>query len=194
MADFFSTGTAHGALTNIKYVWLGWGIEHIMVLICAFVASQANVATIFHICHGYHGRCPWRKNLPCGEISAHDILLLEEILHMTEWHIEKVLHVRNVNTICKLDKWCVQFMVFCRIKLILCVKKLSQKLCLWRKKDKYDVWIERGSTPVHLSQNRLHRHHNMNVMPQGTHCRLWTFSQKFIIHSKKWSFNGGRPM
>ena len=52
----------------------------------------------------YHGRCPWRKNLPCGEISAHDILLLEEILHMAEWHIEKVLHVRNVNTICKLDK------------------------------------------------------------------------------------------
>ena len=133
---------------------------HLMVLICAFVASQANVATIFHICYGYHGRCPCRKNLPCGEISAHDILLLEEILHMTDWHVEKVLHVRNVNTICKLDKWCVQFMVFCRIKLLknqflaiyavlsrffaviyalLCGEKLSQKLCLWRKKDKYDV-------------------------------------------------------
>ena len=71
-----------------------------------------------YICHGHHRRCPWRKNLPCGEISPHDILLLEEILHMTDWHVEKVLHVRNVNKICKLDTWCMQFMVFCRIKLL----------------------------------------------------------------------------
>ena len=39
---------------------------------------------ILHICHGHHGRCPWRKNLSCGEISPHDILLLEEIFHMTD--------------------------------------------------------------------------------------------------------------
>ena len=41
------------------------------------------------ICHGHHGRCPWRKNLPCGEISPHDIFSLGEILHMTDWHVER---------------------------------------------------------------------------------------------------------
>ena len=25
--------------------------------------------SILDICHGHHGRCPWRKNLPCGEMT-----------------------------------------------------------------------------------------------------------------------------
>ena len=150
-------------VTNIRYVLVSVKPEilHTSKLPRAEKNDRRNSGGILDICHGHHGRCPWRKNLPCGEISPHDILLLEEILYMTDWHVEKLLHVRNVNTICKLDKWCVQFMVFCHIKLLenpffwrftlfcrdffaviyalLCGEKLSQKLCLWRKKDKYHV-------------------------------------------------------
>ena len=59
---------------------------------------------ILHICPGHHGQCSWRKSLPCGEICPHDILSLGEILHRTDGHVEKVLHIRNVKKICYVEK------------------------------------------------------------------------------------------
>ena len=47
-----------------------------------------------HICHGHHGRCPWRKNLSCGEICPHDRLSFgKNSPHMINvkkiWNVEK---------------------------------------------------------------------------------------------------------
>ena len=64
------------------------------------------------------------------------------------WHVEKFLHMRNVEANLFCHKSCcflaksilLPFKLFF-YKLIfrdLC-EKLSQKLCLWRKKDKYEV-------------------------------------------------------
>ena len=56
--------------------------------------------------------------LSCGEISSHDRLSHGEILHMTDCHVEKALHMRNVKNICNVEKVCVQFMFFCHIKML----------------------------------------------------------------------------
>ena len=39
-----------------------------------------------------------------------------EFFHVTNCHGEKALHMRNVKQIFNVEKLCVQFMVFCRIK------------------------------------------------------------------------------
>ena len=54
-------------------------------------------------------------NLFCGEISLHDTVLSQFTLFRRK--------------IC-----------FVAIYALLCGEKLDQKLCLWRKKDKYQVW------------------------------------------------------
>ena len=41
----------------------------------------------------------WRKKLSCGEICPYNRLSGGEILHMTDCHVEKNLHMRNVNKI-----------------------------------------------------------------------------------------------
>ena len=64
------------------------------------------------ICHRHHRRCLWRIFLSCGEISSHDRLSCGEMLHMTDCHVEKALHMRNVKKIYNVEKICVQFMVF----------------------------------------------------------------------------------
>ena len=112
----------------------------------------------------------------------------EEIFHMTDCHVEKFLHMRNVKKIyhiekvlhminveqnvlcgemwrnlscgemCYVEKCCKQccfvaksllsqFTLFVaksvlsRFTRFLCGENLNQKLCLWRKKDKYQVWF-----------------------------------------------------
>ena len=73
------------------------------------------------------------------------------------YHIDKVVHMINVehnvlcgetcrNQRCFVAKSVLsQFTLFCRkicfvrIHALLCGEKLNQKLCLWRKKDKYQV-------------------------------------------------------
>ena len=48
-----------------------------------------------HICHGYHGWFPWRKNLSCGEMFPHD--------RFSTWEIwRKYVIWRNNNLICLL--------------------------------------------------------------------------------------------
>ena len=69
--------------------------------VCRYVDHDYS---ILDICHGHHGRCPWRKNLPCGETSPHDRLACGKILHMTDCHVEKALHMRNVKKICNVEK------------------------------------------------------------------------------------------
>ena len=79
-------------------------------------ASDVNAtdenAIIPDICHRHHRRCLWRIFLSCGEISSHDRLSCGEMLHMTDCHVEKALHMRNVKKIYNVEKICVQFMVF----------------------------------------------------------------------------------
>ena len=110
-----------------------------------------NLDLILHICHGHHGRCPWRKNLPCGEISPHDILSLGEILHMTDWHVEKVLHIRNVKKICYVEK---QIVIWRNISTweiwskICCVEKISPH-------DKCRFKSVLWSSPAYLSSPEL---------------------------------------
>ena len=70
------------------------------------------------ICHRHHRQCLWRFFWSCGEISSHNRLSCGEILHVINFHVEKALHLRNVKKICNVEKWCVQFMVFCCIKLL----------------------------------------------------------------------------
>ena len=81
------------------------------------------------------------KNLSCGE-------MWRQI-----WHVEKFLHMRNVeanlfchNSCCSVAKsGLLPFTLFCRkiyfvaIYALLCGEQLNQNLCLWRKKDKYEV-------------------------------------------------------
>ena len=91
-----------------------WSIKFTM-----YIYSQIFcLVPIPHICHRHHRRCLWRIFLPCGEISSHDRLSCGKILHMTDCHVENSLHMRNVKKICNMEKLCVQFMVFCRIKLL----------------------------------------------------------------------------
>ena len=68
-------------------------------------------------------------------------------------HLEKFLHIRNVETICFVliyavlsqNQFVLPFTLFCReinfvaIYAFLRGEKFRQKLCLWRKKDKYQV-------------------------------------------------------
>jgi len=70
-------------------------------------------------------------------------------------HLEKFLHIRNVETICFVliyavlsqNQFVLPFTLFCReinfvaIYAFLRGEKFRQKLCLWRKKDKYQVWV-----------------------------------------------------
>ena len=92
---------------------------------------------------------------------------------MTDWHVENYLHMVNVeknlsnggifhmknvdtnqfchNLHCLVAKSdLLQFTLFCReicfvaIYALLCGEKLNQKLCLWRKKDKYQVCPSQG--------------------------------------------------
>ena len=49
----------------------------------------------------------------CEEICPHDRWSGGVILHITDCHVEKILHMRNVKKLC--GKLCVQCMVFCRI-------------------------------------------------------------------------------
>ena len=103
----------------------------------------------------------WR-NFPHNRLSC------GENLHMTDCHVENYLHMVNVeknlsnrgifdmknvdtnqfchNLHCLVAKSdLLQFTLFCReicfvaIYALLCGEKLNQKLCLWRKKDKYQV-------------------------------------------------------
>ena len=95
----------------------------IIVLLTILAACMASMCSclgniILYICHGHHRQCPWRNNLPCGEISPHDRLPCGKNFHLTNCHVEKALHMRNVKNICNVVKWCVQFMVFCRFKLL----------------------------------------------------------------------------
>ena len=60
---------------------------------------------------------------------------------------------------CKITFW--RFTLFCRdffvaIYALLCGEKLSQKLCLWRKKDKYDVWNVHTET-LHMMHKKIAR-------------------------------------
>ena len=69
-------------------------------------------------------------------------------------HLEKFLRIRNVETICFVliyavlsqNQFVLPFTLFCRkinfvaIYAFLRGEKFRQKLCLWRKKDKYQVW------------------------------------------------------
>ena len=103
----------------------------------------------------------WR-NFPHNRLSC------GENLHMTDCHVENYLHMVNVeknlsnggifhmknvdtnqfchNLHCFVAKSdLLQFTLFCReicfvaIYALLCGEKFNQKLCLWRKKDKYQV-------------------------------------------------------
>ena len=70
-------------------------------------------------------------------------------------HLEKFLHIRNVETICFVliyavlsqNQFVLPFTLFCReinfvaIYAFLHGEKFRQKLCLWRKKDKYQVCL-----------------------------------------------------
>ena len=78
------------------------------------------------------------KNLSCGEMG-------EQICH-----VENFLHIRNVETnlVCHnsgsfvAKSVLMPFLaqnVFVAIYALLCGEKYNQKLCLWRKKDKYQV-------------------------------------------------------
>ena len=70
----------------------------------------------------------WR-NMSCRGMFSHD----------------RFLHTSN-------EKCCK--ICFVAIYALLCGEKLNQKLCLWRKKDKYQVWADvlkskkRGFSPV----------------------------------------------
>ena len=104
----------------------------------------------------------WR-NFPHNRLSC------GENLHMTDCHVENYLHMVNVeknlsnggifhmknvdtnqfchNLHCLVAKSdLLQFTLFCReicfvaIYALLCGEKFNQKLCLWRKKDKYQVY------------------------------------------------------
>ena len=88
----------------------------------------------------------WRKNLPCGEISPHDILSLGEILHMTDWHVEKVLHIRNVKKICYVEK---QIVIWRNIS----TWEIWSKICRVEK-IVYNLWCFHAYCAV-LLQNRL---------------------------------------
>ena len=90
-----------------------------------------------------------------------------EILHMTDCHVEKILHMRNVKKIygkcgeimCTMYGVLSHFMSFCSrisffviyavlslniyltIHALLRGEKFKKKLCPWRKNDKYEVWV-----------------------------------------------------
>ena len=105
----------------------------------------------------------WR-NFPHNRLSC------GENLHMTDCHVENYLHMVNVeknlsnggifhmknvdtnqfchNLHCLVAKSdLLQFTLFCRkicfvaIYALLCGEKFNQKLCLWKRKDKYQVWV-----------------------------------------------------
>ena len=81
--------------------------------------------------------------------------LLQEILHIANYHVENILHLRNVKKICNVMWRNYVFVAFsdgfcdlcCFVaKSVLtrfthfCVEKVGAiKLCLWRKNDKYQV-------------------------------------------------------
>ena len=57
--------------------------------------SQPHSALV-RVCEG--------KNLSCGEICSHDRFSCGEILQITDCHAKKILHMRNVKTICNVEK------------------------------------------------------------------------------------------
>ena len=73
------------------------------------VLALAN-SSIPHICHGHHGRCPWRKFGDVEKIVHMTDGQVEVILHMTDCHVEKILHVGkmsphgNCEEICNVEK------------------------------------------------------------------------------------------
>ena len=64
-----------GLLWTIRKISETFHIYHLERL--ASLRSFSIVRIIPDICHRYHRRCLWRKNLSCGEISPHDRLSLE---------------------------------------------------------------------------------------------------------------------
>ena len=53
---------------------------------------------------GTTGGARGKKKLSCGEICPYNRLSGGEILHMTDCHVEKNLHMRNVNKIWNVEK------------------------------------------------------------------------------------------
>ena len=119
------------------------------------------------ICHGYHGSYPWRKNLSCGEISNFFTWQITEISpHVESFEssphdicgaIWNILHYQQI--MCTIYGVLSHFMLLCckisfiwiyavlsqnrfvAIYALLRGENLSQKLCPWRKNDKYEVWF-----------------------------------------------------
>ena len=78
-------------------------------------------------------------------------MTLETFHHMRDLSTGAIQNVENICYVEKLSCFVaksvlLQFTLFCReicfvaIYALLCGEKFNQKLCLWRKKDKYQVW------------------------------------------------------
>ena len=98
-------------------------------------------------------------------------------------HIWHVCDVENVSTMCDLCCFVVKLVLlwfthFCRkicfvaIYALLCGEKLNQKLPLWRKNDKYEVWTK---TNTKTSNDSALGTSHLN-MPQWT---LWIHTETF---------------
>ena len=114
----------------------------------------------------------------------------KKCLHMVNMekicHVEKFLHMRNVETnlvghnLCYfVAKSCFfASTLFCRkiyfvaIHALLRGEKLNQKLCLWRKKDKYEVCYEYECIASRQNQSQQSSCSAGIVQPVGKWCRV----------------------
>ena len=147
---------------------------------CKKKVSDTPGLNIPHICHGHHGRCPWRKicHVEKFQISIHDrcgeiwnfttcgVILhdkceeiwnfstCELILHFSTWQMWRNLKSPSLSAICT---------VSLRNRF---VAILSQKLCPWRKNDKYEVC----TTVVHPSLTCYFRRLTLGCCQGDVYC------------------------
>ena len=79
------------------------------------ITSVTSVNTYLIFVTGTTGGACGEKNLSCGEISPHRQIFMwtnsphnrlscRQILDMTDCYVEKILHMRNVKTICNVEE------------------------------------------------------------------------------------------
>ena len=135
---------------------------------------------------------PVEKNLPCGEITPHDIFSCTKILQMTirqlekclhmvnkekDGHVEKFLHVRNVET----NLFWIPFTLFCQqiyfvaINISFCVEtNWTLNFVCGEKKYKYQVWacIQENIYPP-SDVGWIHCIHSVEYSPARCSCSWW---------------------
>ena len=113
-------------------------------------------------------------------------------------HVETFLHMLNVETIffCHYSCWFVAksallpFTLYWRknyfvaIYALLCGEKFIQKLCVWRKKDKYQVWSH-----YILVKNALNEFSQVFKRFMIPSSQLFEMASRRNIQSHFWAFN-----